>query len=485
MPHPTLFDISDTGKRCTRMPQSDVPLTDLSKLLGSNQLRDRAPVLPQVSEPEIARHFAHLARDNYNVDAGFYPLGSCTMKYNPKAHEFIAAMPGWALLHPDTPPECAQGALGMMWELERWLTEIGGMDAASLQPPAGAAGEFACLRMFRAYHDSRDDTDRKRIIIPDTGHGTNPASATRCGFTVTALKSGEDGLVDLQALEDTLGPDVAAIMLTNPNTLGLFETDILHIVELVHSAGALLYYDGANINAIMGYGRPGDMGFDAMHFNLHKTFATPHGGGGPGSGPVAVKSHLTPFLPVPRVTEQADKFKWDWNYPQSIGKVHGYYGNFLVALRAYAYILGLGAEGLRRVSEIAVLNANYVMQALAQVYDLPYDGPCMHECVLSAQSIAKETDVRALDIAKGLIDYGLHAPTIYFPLVVKEASRIEPTETESKATLDYFINVMTTLAQQAQTAPESLHSAPHNTTLGRLDETKAARKPILRWKAEE
>jgi len=473
--------MSDKGKRCTRFPKSDVPVSEPSDLLPANQLRDKPPLLPQVSEPEIARHFARLAQDNYNVDTGFYPLGSCTMKYNPKVQELVAAMPGWALLHPDTPSEHIQGALRLMWELEQWLAEIGGMDAASLQPSAGASGEFTCLRMFKAYHDSRGEAYRNRVLVPDTAHGTNPASAMRCGYQATALKSAADGRIDLGELESALSGDVAAIMLTNPNTLGLFETDILKIADLVHSVGGLLYCDGANMNAIMGYARPGDMGFDAMHFNLHKTFATPHGGGGPGAGPVAVKTHLVPFLPVPRIVEQSGKFDWDWNRPQSIGKVHGYYGNFLVAVRAYAYILSLGPDGLRRASEVAVLNANYVMEALATVYDLSYPGPCMHECVLSAQAITKETGVRAVDIAKRLIDYGLHPPTMYFPLTVKEALMIEPTETESKATLDCFIEAMTQIANEAHTNSDLLHSAPHSTRVGRLDEVRAAREPILRW----
>ncbi len=480
----TLFDMSDRGKRCTRFPESDVPVSEPSDLLPANQLRDKPPLLPRVSEPEIARHFARLAQDNYNVDAGFYPLGSCTMKYNPKVQELVAAMPGWALLHPDTPSECVQGALRVMWELEQWLAEIGGMDVASLQPPAGASGEFTCLRMFKAYHDSRGETHRNRILVPDTAHGTNPASATRCGYQATALKSADDGRIDLGELESALSENVAAVMLTNPNTLGLFETDILQVADLVHSVGGLLYCDGANMNAIMGYARPGDMGFDAMHFNLHKTFATPHGGGGPGAGPVAVKTHLASFLPVPRVVEQGDKFDWDWKQPQSIGKVHGYYGNFLIAVRAYAYILSLGSDGLRRASEAAVLNANYVMEALAEAYDLPYPGPCMHECVLSAQTIAKETGVRAVDIAKRLIDYGLHPPTMYFPLTVKEALMIEPTETESKATLDCFIEAMTQIASEAHINPDLLHSAPHSTRIGRLDEVKAARELVLRWQKE-
>jgi glycine dehydrogenase subunit 2 len=482
MPHPTLLEISRAGKRCTQSPAPDVPGPEAAELLPATQLRATPPRLPEVSEPEIARHYALLARDTFNIDRGFYPLGSCTMKYNPKVNDRIADMPGWALLHPDTPAECVQGALTLIAELERWLSELGGMDAASLQPPAGASGEFSCVRMFRAYHEQRGETQRTRVIVPDSAHGTNPASVARCGYVATSIPSNE-GRVDLAALGAVLGEDVAGVMLTNPNTLGLFETDILEIVEMVHGAGALLYYDGANMNAIMGYARPGDMGFDAMHFNLHKTFATPHGGGGPGSGPIALKEHLAPFLPVPRIVQGDGGYEWDWNRPMSIGRVHAYFGNFLVAVRAYAYILAHGAEGLRRVSEAAVLNANYIAEGLRGTYDLPYAGPFMHECVLSAQSIHRDTGVRAFDIAKRLLDYGMHPPTVYFPLIVKEAMMIEPTETESKATLDRFIEVMREIAQEAHTDPELLHEAPHGTPVRRPDEAAAARHPRLTWSA--
>ncbi|HJN17000.1 MAG TPA: aminomethyl-transferring glycine dehydrogenase subunit GcvPB, partial [Armatimonadota bacterium] len=452
VPQTTLLEISGRGKRCVRWPALDVPARELDDLIPSAQRRLAPPALPEVSEPEIARHYARLARDTFNIGRGFYPLGSCTMKYNPKVNERIAAMAGWASLHPDTPAAHVQGALKLISELERWLCELGGMEVASLQPPAGASGEFCCVRMFRAYHETRGESQRSRIIVPDSAHGTNPASVTRCGYTSTAITSA-GGRVDLGELAKALGEDVSGVMLTNPNTLGLFETDILEIVRMVHDAGALLYYDGANMNAIMGYARPGDMGFDAMHFNLHKTFSTPHGGGGPGSGPVAVKEHLQPFLPVPRATERDGEFGWDWDQPQSIGRVHSYFGNFLVAVRAYAYILTHGAEGLRRVSEAAVLNANYVAEALKDAYDLPHEGPFMHECVLSAQSILKETGVRAMDIAKRLIDHGMHPPTVYFPLIVKEAIMIEPTETEGKATLDQFIAAMREIADEARENP--------------------------------
>jgi len=480
MPVPTLREISDRGKRCTRVPVGDVPCAKLSDLIPAEHLRDAPPRLPEVSEPELARHYAALARDTYSIDGGFYPLGSCTMKYNPKVNDRVAALPGWALVHPETPAEQVQGALRLIWELERWLAALGGMEAASLQPPAGAAGEFCCLRMFRGYHESRGEGRRRRVIVPDSAHGTNPASVARCGYTAVAIRS-TGGRVDLGELQRALGDDVAAVMLTNPNTLGLFETDILRIVEMVHGAGALLYYDGANMNAIMGYARPGDMGFDAMHFNLHKTFSTPHGGGGPGAGPVAAQAHLAAFLPVPRVVEQQGVYAWHWDYPQSIGRVHSYCGNFLVAVRAYAYILAHGAEGLQGVSEAAVLNANYVAQGLREVYDFPYEGPYMHECVLSAQSLYRDTGVRALDVAKRLLDHGLHPPTIYFPLIVKEALMVEPTETESKETLDRFVEVMGAIAREAHENPQALHEAPHYASVKRVDELAAARHPKLKW----
>jgi len=482
MPQPTLLELSDEGKRCTGAPVNDVPSADLTALLPPEQLRADAPRLPEVSEPELARHYALLARNTFNIDRGFYPLGSCTMKYNPKVNERLAQLPGWALLHPETPAAQAQGALRVIRELERWLAEIGGMDAASLQPPAGASGEFTCVRLFRAYHESRGEARRARVIVPDSAHGTNPASVARCGYTAVALRS-TGGRIDLDELTSALGEDVAGVMLTNPNTLGLFETDILEIAKRVHDAGALLYCDGANMNAILGHARPGDMGFDAMHFNLHKTFATPHGGGGPGAGPVAVKERLAPFLPVPRVVERDGAYDWDWDYPASIGRVHAYFGNFLVALRAYAYLLAHGAAGLFEVSEAAVLNANYVAAGLADVYDLPYPGPFMHECVLSAQSLLKATGVRALDVAKRLLDHGLHPPTMYFPLIVKEALMIEPTETESKRTLDHFIEVMRGIAQEAHADPDTLHSAPHHAPVSRVDEAQAARHPKLTWSA--
>jgi len=480
MPDATLLEMSEPGKRCVRLPAADVPERAAEKLLPGVSLRKELPGLPRVSERELAMHYATLAGQNFNVDGHFYPLGSCTMKYNPKVNEAIAAMPGWSRLHPATPTQHVQGALGLIRDLERWLGTILGMAAVSLQPPAGAAGEFTSLRIFRAWHDSRGDSARTRVIVPDTAHGTNPASVARCGWAVTVLTSGPDGRVDLGALADVLGDDVAAMMLTNPSTLGLFETDVLEIARLVHEAGALLYCDGANLNALLGQARPGDMGFDAVQVNLHKTFATPHGGGGPGAGPVGVATHLAEFLPVPRVVERDGMLAWDFDRPHSIGKVQAWSGNFLVAVRAAAYILANGAAGLAQVTQDAVLAANYVRAALEGTYDLGYPGACMHECVFSAQRLADETGVHAVDIAKRLLDHGFHPPTMYFPQIVDEALMIEPTETESKATLDAFIAAMLAIAQEAHDAPERLHEAPTTMPVRRVDEVTAARKPVLR-----
>ncbi|MGI5819206.1 MAG: aminomethyl-transferring glycine dehydrogenase subunit GcvPB [Armatimonadota bacterium] len=481
MAEPTLFDISQPGKRCTTMPAAQAAPEDI---LPAEHLRAESPGLPEVSEPEIARHFARLAARNFNVDQHFYPLGSCTMKYNPKVHEVISADPGWARLHPAAPDEHAQGALRLMHGLEAALAAILGMDAVSLQPPAGAAGEFTCLRVFRAWHDSRGDTGRTRVIVPDTAHGTNPASVARCGWTVTVLASGDDGRVTPEAFAEVIGEDVAAVMLTNPSTLGLFERHVLEIAAMAHDAGALMFCDGANMNALLGHARPGDMGFDAVHVNLHKTFSTPHGGGGPGSGPIGVVEKLEPFLPVPRLMERDGRLAWDWDRPQSIGKVHGWFGNFLVAVRAWAYIRAAGSDALSQVARDAVLVANYIRVALEDTLDLPYPGVCMHECVLSAETLHEQTGVRAADIAKRLLDHGIHPPTMYFPLIVDEALMIEPTETESKATLDRFIEVMRQIVRDAHERPETLHEAPRKTSVRRVDEVSAARHPVLRWRGD-
>ena len=435
--------------------------------------------LPELSEGELVRHYTALSTRNHGVDSGFYPLGSCTMKYNPKVNEELARLPGFAFLHPCQPEESVQGALELLYRAEACLAEITGMKRVTFQPAAGAHGELTGMLIVRAYHRSRND-HRKTVLVPDSAHGTNPASAAMAGFEVKEIPSDERGLVDLKALRAALDGDVAALMLTNPNTLGFFEEDILEIAEAVHEAGGLLYYDGANLNAIMGHARPGDMGFDLVHLNLHKTFATPHGGGGPGSGPVGVREHLVPFLPVPLVERGEKGYYWKEDLPLSIGRVHGFYGNFAVVVKAYAYIMMMGAEGLRQAAADAVLNANYLMERLKKSYDLPYDRRCKHEFVLSARR-QKKMGVTARDIAKALLDYGFHPPTVYFPLIVEEALMVEPTETESKATLDRFAEAMEEIARLAEEDPKRLTSAPHTTPVGRLDEVRAARHPRVCW----
>lgn len=473
-----IFEQSKAGRVAYSLPALDVPTTDE---LPNQYLRTEAAELPEVSELDLIRHYTELSRRNYGVDNGFYPLGSCTMKYNPKVHEDIAKMAGFAKIHPYQAEETVQGALQLLYELQRDLAEITGMDGVTLQSAAGAQGEWTGLMMIKAYHHSRGDKQRTKVIVPDSAHGTNPASATVAGFETITIPSNERGLVDVAALKTVLGEDTAALMLTNPNTLGLFEEEIVEIAHLVHEAGGLLYYDGANANAILGIARPGDMGFDVVHLNLHKTFTTPHGGGGPGAGPVGVKRELIPFLPTPTVSQQADgTYTLDTDRPQSIGRVKSYYGNFGILVRAYAYIRTMGAAGLQQVSENAVLNANYMKARLAKYYDLPYDRVCKHEFVLSGNR-QKKQGVRTLDIAKRLLDFGFHPPTVYFPLIVEECMMIEPTETESKETLDAFIDVMIQIAKEAEEAPEIVQEAPQNTLVKRLDEVLAARKPKLRW----
>jgi glycine dehydrogenase subunit 2 len=406
------------------------------------------------------------------------------MKYNPKRNERAAKLPGFANIHPLQPSATVQGALELMYNLQTYLAEITGMDAVSLQPAAGAQGEWTGLMMIAAYHKSRGEK-RDKVIVPDSAHGTNPASVTMAGLKAITIPSREDGSVDLDALRAVVGPDTAALMLTNPSTLGLFETNILEIAEIVHEAGGLLYYDGANANAILGYARPGDMGFDVVHLNLHKTFSTPHGGGGPGAGPVGVKAFLEPFLPKPVLVRKEDgSFDWDWNRPQSIGKVKGFYGNFGILVRAYAYIRTMGPDGLKMVAEHAVLNANYLMRRLQGAFDLPFDKVCKHEFVLSGKR-QKKLGVRTLDIAKRLLDFGVHPPTIYFPLIVEECLMIEPTETESLETLDEFADIMLKIAEEVETNPDYVKEAPHRTVVGRLDETTAARHPVLRYQFAE
>ncbi|CAM3994035.1 aminomethyl-transferring glycine dehydrogenase subunit GcvPB [Mesobacillus thioparans] len=481
---PLIFELSTPGRVGYSLPEMDVPEADLTELLPEGFLREEEPELPEASELDIMRHYTALSKRNHGVDSGFYPLGSCTMKYNPKMNENVARFNGFAHLHPLQDESSVQGALELMYDLQEHLIEITGMDEVTLQPAAGAHGEWTGLMMIRAFHEANGDQNRTKVIVPDSAHGTNPASATVAGFETITVKSDENGLVDLEDLKKVVGEDTAALMLTNPNTLGLFEENILEMAEIVHSAGGKLYYDGANLNAVMSKARPGDMGFDVVHLNLHKTFTGPHGGGGPGSGPVGVKADLIPFLPKPIVTKQDGVYKFDYDRPQSIGRVKPFYGNFGINVRAYTYIRTMGPDGLKAVTEYAVLNANYMMRRLAEYYDLPFNRHCKHEFVLSGKR-QKKLGVRTLDIAKRLLDFGYHPPTIYFPLNVEEAIMIEPTETESKETLDAFIDAMIQIAKEAEENPEIVQEAPHSTVIGRLDETTAARKPILRYQKAE
>ena len=479
-PIPLIFESSVPGRVGYSLPQCDVPELDVESLLPRNQLRVQEPALPQVSEGDVMRHYLRLSSLNHSVDNGFYPLGSCTMKYNPKVNEAAARLPGFARLHPLVPEVFAQGALALMYNLEQYLAEITGMDAVTLQPVAGAHGEYTGLKLISAFHKARGDHQRKIVLVPDSAHGTNPASAAMVGMKIVEVSSDCQGGVSLDDLRAKVDDRVAALMLTNPNTLGLFDTNIVEIAEIVHQAGGLLYYDGANANAILGKVRPGDTGFDVVHLNLHKTFSTPHGGGGPGSGPVGVKARLIPYLPLPRVVKGEDRFRLDYNLPDSIGKVQGFYGNFGVNVKAYAYIRMLGGQGLTRVSEDAILTANYIQAKLKEEYHLEYDRLCMHEFVLSGK-LQKAMGVSTLDIAKRLLDFGVHPPTIYFPLIIEEAIMIEPTETEGKETLDFFIEAMLQIAKEAREEPEKVTQAPHTTPVTRLDEVGAARNPILRW----
>ncbi|MBT2687066.1 aminomethyl-transferring glycine dehydrogenase subunit GcvPB [Bacillus sp. ISL-47] len=480
---PLIFELSTAGRIGYSLPEMDVPETDLSELLPEGYLRIEEPELPEVSELDIMRHYTALSKRNHGVDSGFYPLGSCTMKYNPKINENVARFNGFAHLHPLQDESSVQGALELMYDLQEHLIEITGMDEVTLQPAAGAHGEWTGLMMIRAYHEANGDTKRTKVIVPDSAHGTNPASATVAGFETITVKSNENGLVDLEDLRRVVGEDTAALMLTNPNTLGLFEENILEMAEIVHGAGGKLYYDGANLNAVLSKARPGDMGFDVVHLNLHKTFTGPHGGGGPGSGPVGVKADLIPYLPKPILVKKDGKYEFDYDRPQSIGRVKPYYGNFGINVRAYTYIRTMGPDGLKAVTEYAVLNANYMMRRLAPFFDLPFDRHCKHEFVLSGKR-QKKLGVRTLDIAKRLLDFGYHPPTIYFPLNVEECIMIEPTETESKETLDSFVDAMIQIAKEAEGNPEIVQEAPHTTVIGRLDETMAARKPVLRYQKQ-
>ncbi|MDO4281409.1 MAG: aminomethyl-transferring glycine dehydrogenase subunit GcvPB [Peptococcaceae bacterium] len=471
-----IFEQSKTGRGTDVLGACDVPLVQLDVA----HKRASTLHLAEVSEVDVDRHYTALAKKCHGVNDGFYPLGSCTMKYNPRLNEAVANLPGFTDIHPLQPAASVQGALAVMQMLEVALCEITGMDALTLQPAAGAHGELTGLLLIKAYYQARGDAKRRKIIVPDSAHGTNPASATMAGYTIVNVASGPDGCVDLSALEAACNEEVAGLMLTNPNTVGLFDKNIRAITELVHNCGGLCYYDGANLNAVMGQVRPGDMGFDVVHLNLHKTFSTPHGGGGPGSGPVGCKAILADFLPNVRVAGE-DGARHFMRPAQSIGEVKAFYGNFLVYLRALTYILSLGAEGIKEASENAVLNANYMRVALADLYKMAYDGTCMHEFVMDLSELKKATGVSALDIAKGLLDNGIHPPTMYFPLIVHEALMIEPTETESRETLDAAIQVFRDLYRAAQESADTLHAAPQTTPVGRLDEVQAARKPVLRY----
>jgi len=475
-----IFEMSRPGRRAVDLPECDVPTEKLESLIPQKMIRKSEAALPEVSQQDLIRHYTALSRRTFGVDSGFYPLGSCTMKYNPKINESACRLAGFANLHPLQDPDDIQGALAVLHDMEIYLAEIAGMDAVTLQPVAGAHGELTGLKLIRAYHRARGE-NRTQVIVPDSAHGTNPATATVCGLETVEIKSNADGSIDLAALRSVVGPNTAALMLTNPSTLGLFETQICEIAQIVHDAGGLLYYDGANANAIMGIARPGDTGFDVVHFNLHKTFSTPHGGGGPGSGPVGVKKSLVPFLPVPLIVKEGNRYRLDEDLPQSIGRVHSFFGNFGVIVRAYAYIRTMGPDGLRQVSEDAVLNANYCLAQLKKDFYSPFSRYCMHECVLTSK-YQKANGVSTLDVAKRLLDYGYHPPTIYFPLIVEEALMIEPAETESRETMDAFIDAMKRIAAESATDPQKVTGAPFSTVVGRLDQVAAARKPVLRWK---
>ena len=470
---PNLWDKSRQGRCAMSLPKLDVDRAMLDESLTGD-----APELPQLSELDVARHYTRLSQWNFGVDSGMYPLGSCTMKYNPKTNEVQAARQGFAGAHPLSGDEFSQGALKLMYNLEQYLAEITGFDAATLQPAAGAHGELAGMLIIHAFH-AKSGKQRSKIIIPDTAHGTNPASATLCGYESINIKSGEKGILEPETVAAVTDEDTAGIMVTNPNTLGLFESNIRQIADIVHAKGGLVYGDGANMNAIMGVVKPGEIGIDVLHLNLHKTFSTPHGGGGPGSGPVAVIKALEPFLPIPRVVKESDSYKLVTDCPDTIGRLHTFYGHFGVMIKAYSYILSMGAKGLCDASKLAVLNANYVKESLKGTLNLPYDLPCMHECVFNDE-FQKESHITTMDMAKRLLDYGFHPPTVYFPLVVEGAFMVEPTETESKEYIDQFIDAVKAIAKEAKNDPEKLKKAPLLTKVTRLDEVTAARKPCLR-----
>ncbi len=476
-----IYERSQAGRRGLAVPKPELPVPEVPPELA----RSKPPRLPEVAEPEVLRHFTALSTRNFGIDTGFYPLGSCTMKHNPRINERLAALRGFARLHPLVDDDAAQGALELEWRLQEILREVTGLDAVSLQPAAGSQGELTGLLLFRAYFAERGEDERRRkIVIPDTAHGTNPASVTMAGYELTPVRTDARGNVDLDDLRACVDETTAGLMLTNPSTLGLFDENIEAIRDIFHGAGALMYYDGANLNAVCGISRPGDMGFDVVHINLHKTFSQPHGGGGPGGGPIAVRESLAPYLPVPVVTRNGDSFRLDYDRPRSIGKVRAFTGPFGVFVRSYAFMRAYG-PALREMSEVAVLNANYLLARLKDAYELPFDRLCMHEFVLSARRLKRDHGITALDVAKRLQDYGFHPPTVYFPLVVPEALMIEPTETEAKETLDEFVEAMLAIVREASEEPELLKEAPHGRPVRRIDEVRAVKQPVLRYRFDE
>ena len=479
---PLIFERSSPGKTAYALPSLDVEDVPSDQILDAKYLRTEVSGMPEVSEVELVQHYTRMSTWNYHIEQGMYPLGSCTMKYNPKLNERVARLPRIAEAHPLQDEATSQGNLKILFQLQEHLQELTGMDAVSLQPAGGAQGEFTGILMIRSYHANRDHP-RKYVLIPDSAHGTNPASATMAGYEVISIPSNDRGRIDTKILAATMTEDVACLMLTNPNTLGIFEEDIEEVTQIVHNKGGLVYMDGANFNAIMGYGRPGEMGIDVLHLNLHKTFSTPHGGGGPGSGPVACQDILEPHLPIPRIEQQGDDYRLNTDKPKSIGRVHAFYGNFGMAVRALCYILSCGGSGLKESSETAVLNANYLRHRLKPYYYLPYDTPVLHEVVFT-DKLQSKNGVQTLDIAKRLIDYGFHPPTIYFPLILDGALMIEPTESASKEELDAFVAAMIAISQEAEEEPEKVLNAPTSARVTRLDEVKAARTPVLRWTPE-
>ena len=476
---PALFDLGSPGRKAYSLPNSTLPDVNPEDLLPPDEVRGPVDDLPELTELDVVRHFTRLSQWNFSIDGNFYPLGSCTMKYNPRLNEDMARLPGLSQHHPYVPESLSQGSLQLMFELQDYLKEISGMDAVSLQPAAGAHGEMTGMLVIKAWLESRGEK-RHKVLMPDSAHGTNPASSALCGYDVVQIPSDAEGQIDMAKLKALMDEDTAAIMLTNPNTLGMFEQNILEITEIVHSKGGLVYCDGANLNALTGVCKVGDTGVDVLHFNLHKTFSTPHGGGGPGAGPVGVKDFLQPFLPVPHIEQKEGQYICNFDKPDSIGKVRTFYGNFGVLVRAYTYIRTLGPDGVREACESAVLNANYIKAQLKNEYHLPYPGPSLHECVFNDKEQLKH-GVKTLDIAKMLIDHGFHPPTVYFPLIVKGALMIEPTESESKETLDQFIEAMQSIAKEAEQNPKVFHDAPYLPKVSRPDEARAARKPVLRW----